>query len=201
MDNSFTGGKICNILSKDGTAVLTLASGNSKLRTKPIPTIIFVNGNKDIWPRSFLACPMLRINPLCQDPWISAGKVQETKVSLLSTWASRLWFQMTALMVNRGLKSGMSPRAAPSLTLHAKLRQEESQAGSTPFRRHPRETAESPRRRPQGLCSAHFSLTERDIPVLLGFLYVACFCLGGFFCLSVFFFKWKHFPGKQEWFR
>lgn len=62
MDNSFSVWKICNIMSKDGTAILTLASGNSNLYTQNWSLLSFLEiWNKDIWPGSFSMSRCLNI--------------------------------------------------------------------------------------------------------------------------------------------
>lgn len=134
MDYSFTDWTICNIMSKDGTAVLILASGNSNLYTQYWSLLSLLEmGNKDIWPGSFLACPMLRkkFSMSRSLNFCRKGIWDKNLPSLASD--TGLWFQMTLFMVNRGLKSGMSPRAAPAPTLHAKLQGKENHAGNTTF--------------------------------------------------------------------
>jgi len=61
-----------------------------------------------------------------------------------------LWFQMTLFTVNRGLKSVISPIAAPSPTLHTKLQHEECQARNM----HPTKAGDSLEGAPRALlCS------------------------------------------------
>lgn len=123
-----------------------------------------------------------------------------------------LWFQMTLLAVSRGLKSGMSPRAGQTPTIHGKSGCEESQARSFHFHMHPTKAAESLRRWCQWLCftyTSYSSFTKRNTAVEFSVLFwvweVFWFCCFGsgfllllrrvvwfWFVGGVFVFKWKH---------
>lgn len=145
------------------------------------------------------SCPMLWRNSLCQNPWIPAEKEQETKTYLLDIC------HLTMIPNDNfySEQSGVSPRAAPSHTLHAKLQYEESQACKHPLSyASQKDSCLSSAGAPKDLLSSLFS-DQKGHSTSSSTFYFVCewFCV--FVCfvnVCLFLFLWKHFLAKQEWF-
>lgn len=184
MDNSFSVWKICNIMSKDGTAILTLASGNSNLYTQNWSLLSFLEiWNKDIWPGSF---SMSRCLNICRKGTRDKNlPPQHLTLVYDSKWHFLQWTEDWRVGCHQSSTIPYSARKAPIRTelgwkyplSHA------SHKGSWL----------SLEEAPGALLCSLFSDQERHSSC--GF----CFVLG-FFCCFVGFFNWKHFLAKQEWF-